>query len=117
MEALQTLYDNNPGITSRQLFIKAVKEGIGVSRANVESFVRSRGEQQVFQQRKPSQGETAPREENEFQMDMIDFKASPSGRFKNILLSVQAFTRRAFMKATSVAKPWFPMSVFAVLNY
>ena len=105
MEALQTLYDNNPGITSRQLFIKAVKEGIGVSRANVENFVKSRGEQQVFQQRKASQGETAPRDEtSEFQMDLIDYKQSKSGKFKNILVLVKVFTREVFLKATTGKK-------------
>ena len=104
MEALQTLYENNPGITSRQLYIKAVKEGVGVTKANVENFVKSRGEQQVFQQRKASQGETAPTDENQFQMDLIDYKQSKSGKFKNILVLVKVFTREVFLKATTGKK-------------
>ena len=59
----------------------------------------------MFQQRKPLQGETAPRDETEFQMDMVDYRASPSGRFKNILVLLQVFSRRVFMKATLSKKP------------
>jgi len=75
-----------------------------VTKAKVENFVKSRGEHQVLQQRKASQGEAAPRDESEFQMDRIDFKQSKSRRLRNILLLLKVFTREAFLKATTSKK-------------
>ena len=78
MDQLQRLYDENVGITAKQLYTKALKEGLQVNRAVVQDFVKRRGDQQIFQQRKPSQGETAPRDEGEAQLDLIDMKAMKS---------------------------------------
>ena len=98
MDQLQRLYDENVGITAKQLYTKALKEGLQVNRAVVQDFVKRRGDQQIFQQRKPSQGETAPRDEGEAQMDLIDMKAMKSGPFKNIIILVNVFTRKAYLK-------------------
>jgi len=50
------------------------------------------------------QGKTAARDESELQVDLNDYKQPKSGKFKNILLLVKAFTREAFMKATTSKK-------------
>ena len=86
MDQLQRLYNENVGITAKQLYTKALKEGLQVNRAVVQDFVKRRGDQQIFQQRKPRQGETAPRDEGEAQMDLIDMKAMKSGPYKNIII-------------------------------
>ena len=86
MDQLQRLYDANPGIGAKALHTKALKEGIPVNRAVVQDFVARKGDQQIFQQRKPSEGETAPRDDSEAQMDLIDMKAMKSGPYKNIIV-------------------------------
>jgi hypothetical protein len=105
MDALERLYSNNVGIGARQLFTKALKENIPVSRRVVDDFIARKGENQIFQQRRPSDGVTAPKDETEFQMDLIDFRASPSGRFRNILILVQVFTRRVFLRQITNKQP------------
>ena len=42
--------------------------------------------------------------EDEFQMDLIDYKQTKSGKFKNILVLVKVFTREVCMKATTGKK-------------
>ena len=105
MDRLQRLYDENPGIGAKALFTKALKQNIPVNRAVVQDFVARKGDQQIFQQRKPSDGETAPRDDKEAQMDLIDMKAMKSGPFKNILILVNVFTRKAYMKALTNKTP------------
>jgi len=105
MDQLQRLYDENPGIGAKALFTKALKNNISVSRAVVQDFVARKGDQQIFQQRKPSDGETAPRDDKEAQMDLIDMKAMKSGPFKNILILVNVFTRKAYLKPITNKTP------------
>ena len=105
MDQLQRLYDENVGITAKQLYTKALKEGLQVNRAVVQDFVKRKGGQQIFQQRKPSQGETAPRDEGEAQMDLVDMKAMKSGPFKNIIILVNVFTRKAYLKPITNKTP------------
>jgi len=102
---LERLYSNNVGIGARQLFTKALKENIPVSRRVVDDFIARKGENQIFQQRRPSDGVTAPKDETEFQMDLIDYRTSPSERYRNILVLVQVFTRRVFLKQITNKKP------------
>ena len=45
MDQLQRLYDENVGITAKQLYTKALKEGLQVNRAVVQDFVKRRGDQ------------------------------------------------------------------------
>ena len=105
MDQLQRLYDENPGIGAKALFTKALKQNIPVNRAVVQDFVARKGDQQIFQQRKPSDGTTAPRDDKEAQMDLIDMKAMKSGPFKNILILVNVFTRKAYMKPITKKTP------------
>jgi hypothetical protein len=105
MDQLQRLYDENIGITAKQLYTKALKEGLQVNRAVVQDFVKRKGDQQIFQQRKPSQGETGPRDEGEAQMDLIDMKAMKSGPYKNIIILVNVFTRKAYLKPITNKTP------------
>ena len=98
MDQLQRLYDENPGIGAKALFTKALKQNIPVNRAVVQDFVARKGDQQIFQQRKPSEGETAPRDDSEAMMDLIDMKAMKSGPYKNIITLVNVFTRRTYWK-------------------
>ena len=105
MDQLQRLYDENPGIGAKALFTKALKQNIPVNRAVVQDFVARKGDQQIFQQRKTSDGETAPRDDKEAQMDLIDMKAMKSGPFKNILILVNVFTRKAYLKPITNKTP------------
>ena len=49
MDALERLYSNNVGIGARQLFTKALKENIPVSRRVVDDFIARKGESQLYQ--------------------------------------------------------------------
>ena len=68
MERLQRLYDENPGITAKQLYTKSLKQGLEVNKKTVTDFINRQGDKQVFAQRKTPGGETAPRDEKEAQM-------------------------------------------------
>ena len=74
MDQLQRLYDNNPGIGAKQLYTKALKEGLQVNKRVVDDLIARKGEAQIFQQHKPSDGETAPIDETVGMMDLLDFK-------------------------------------------
>ena len=99
MDQLRRLYDNSPGIGAKQLYIKALKEGLQVNKRVVDDFIARKGEAQIFQQRKVSDGETAARDQSEAMMDLIDFRASKSGRYQYILIVVIVFTRQVFLKS------------------
>ena len=99
MDQLRRLYDNSPGIGAKQLYIKALKEGLQVNKRVVDDFIARKGEAQIFQRRKVSDGATAPRDESEAMMDLIDFRASKSGRYQYILIVVIVFTRQVFLKS------------------
>ena len=99
MDQLRRLYDNSPGIGAKQLYIKALKEGLQVNKRVVDDFIARKGEAQIFQRRKVSDGATAPRDESEAMMDLIDFRASKSGRYQYILILVIVFTRQVFLKS------------------
>ena len=71
MDQLERLYSNNVGIGARQLYVKALKEGIPVSKRVVDDLIARKGESQLFQQRKPSDGESAPRDETEARTDFV----------------------------------------------
>ena len=105
MDQLQRLYDANPGIGAKALHTKALKEGIPVNRAVVQDFVARKGDQQIFQQRKPSEGETAPRDDSEAQMDLIDMKAMKSGPYKNIIVLTIVLTRKTYLKPITNKTP------------
>ena len=87
------------------MFTKALKQNIPVNRAVVQDFVARKGDQQIFQQRKPSEGETAPRDDSEAMMDLIDMKAMKSGPYKNIIVLVNVFTRKAYLKPITNKTP------------
>ena len=105
MERLQRLYDENPGITAKQLYTKSLKQGLEVNKKTVTDFINRQGDKQVFAQRKTPGGETAPRDEKEAQMDLIDMRAFPSGNFKYIIVLVNVFTRKAYMKPITQKTP------------
>ena len=99
------MYDQNPGIGSKQLYIKALKDGLDVNKRVVEDFHKRQGDKQVFQQRKTPNGETAPKDESEAQVDLIDMKAFPSGIYKHIIILVNVFTRKAYLKPITKKTP------------
>ena len=105
MDQLQRLYGANPRIGAKALHTKALKEGIPVNRAVVQDFVARKGDQQIFQQRKPSEGETAPRDDSEAQMDLIDMKAMKSGPYKNIIVLTIVLTRKTYLKPITNKTP------------
>ena len=105
MDQLQRLYDVNPGIGASALHTKALKEGMTVNRAVVQDFIARKGDQQIFKPRNRSEGETAPRDDQEAQMDLIDMKAMKRGPFKNILILVNVFTRQAYLRPITNKTP------------
>ena len=102
---MERIYIDNPGITAKQLYIKALQGGIDTNRKAVNDFLSKKGENQIYQQRKPSDGETAPKDDNEFQMDLIDMSKSKSGIYKFILAVVNVFTRKAYLKISHRNNP------------
>jgi len=105
MDRLQTLYDDNPGITALQLYTKSLKEGLEVSRKTVTDFVNRQGDKQVLAQRKTPGGETGPRDDKEAQMDLIDMREYPSSGYKYIIVLIVVFTRKAYLKAITKKTP------------
>ena len=102
---MERIYIDNPGITAKQLYIKALQGGIDTNRKAVNDFLSKKGENQIYQQRKPSDGETAPKDDNEFQMDLIDMSKSKSGIYKFILVVANVFTRKAYLKNLTSKQP------------
>jgi hypothetical protein len=105
---LQNIYDENPGITAQQLYIKALKQNIDVNKKVVTDFVNRQGDKQVFAQRKTPGGETGPRDDKEAQMDLLDvktLKTRPVGNYKFIIVLVIVFTRKAYLKGIENKTP------------
>jgi len=102
---MQAAYNANPGIGANQLYIKLLKDGGVVSRAQVADFIKRQGDKQIFAARTGGTGHTAPRDESEYMMDLIDLKFMRSGPYKEILVLIQVMTRRVYLKALKTKKP------------
>ena len=87
MERLASLSQKLGGPGSKALWIAALREGIEVSRRQVQDFVAAQSETQIFKQAPGSKGKTAVRDEKDsLQVDLIDLKQLPSGPFNYLSL-------------------------------
>ncbi len=63
MERLASLSERLGGPGYKALYVSAMKEGIAVSRRQVQDFVARQSETQIFKQAPASKGKTAVRDE------------------------------------------------------
>ena len=78
-----------------KLYAAARRRGIGVTKTQVQNFVRTKGAKQLFRPLPPSKGQTASESlDMRYQMDLVDLKYSPSRGFKNILVLINVFSRK-----------------------
>ena len=89
-----------------KLYAAARRRGIGVTKEQVRSFVRKKGQKQLFRPLPPSKGQSASESiDMRVQMDLIDMKISPSNGNKNILVLVNVYTRKAYAAAIKDKSP------------
>ena len=85
-----------------KLFLAAKKQGLDVTKKQVEEFVKSQSERQVFQRLQRSQGKTIAGDTSDrWQMDLIDLKQDPAinklgEQDKNILVLINVFDRSLY---------------------
>ena len=103
METLKELYKELDYPSSRKLYTIAKQRGLDVKTKDVNDFVRgTQAPAQVFSQEKAprTKGHIAATAPNErFQADLIDQSAKPDGEWKYILVVVDVFTRRVWLRA------------------
>ena len=100
--SLQELSDKLGKPGALKLFLAAKKQGLDVTKKQVEEFVKSQGERQVFQRLQRSQGKTIAGDTGDrWQMDLIDLKQDPAinklgEQDKNILVLINVFDRSLY---------------------
>ena len=100
MATLSAVYDElgAPGPTA--LFVAARKRGLNVTRDEAKKFTARRGERQIFNNAKPSEGKVLAEDVNSrYQADLLDFKNDGGGAEKNVLVVVNVFTREMWARA------------------
>jgi hypothetical protein len=98
MERVRDLYEQLGAPGQQKLWLEVRKRGIAVSRNQVNDFVRSRGERQVFAQPLPrAEGKTASEDVNaRFMLDVVNFRGDLMGLFL-----VNVFTRKVWAKTVA----------------
>jgi hypothetical protein len=102
LRLLEELSDDlgNPGIGP--LWLAAKRKAIGVSKKQVEAFVKRQGEKQIFQAVQPAKGKTVSESQDaRWMMDLVFFTSSlswlpalPCGTFWSVSTSsIVTFTR------------------------
>ena len=85
----------NPG--EAKLFIAAKKRGIPVTRNQITHYLAQKPERQIFRPLPRSLGATgASSLDEKCQMDLIEFRTSPSKGFKYILVLIEVFSRQVW---------------------
>ena len=89
---------------TQALWLAARRAGLDVTKKQVTTFVRKRGEKQVFQPLQPARGKTvAAGAETTYQMDLVDMRNSPgvqdSTTFTSLLVLVNVFDRTTYTRA------------------
>ena len=80
-----------------KLYAAARRRGIRVTKEQVKRFVATKGQKQLFRALPASKGQTASEgPQMRFQMDLVDMRNSPSRGYKNILVLVNVYTRKAY---------------------
>mgnify|MGYP000606486524 FL=1 len=100
MATLSAVYDElgAPGPTA--LFVAARKRGLNVTRDEAKKFTARRGERQIFNNAKPSEGKVVAEDVNSrYQADLLDFKNDGESEEKNVLIVVNVFTREMWARA------------------
>ena len=102
--SLQELSDElgNPGIGPLWLAVK--RKGVGVSKKQVEAFVKRKGEKQIFQAVQPAKGKTVSESLNaRWMMDLIVFYNQPvvvgGVTMRYILVCINVFDRYLYAEA------------------
>ncbi len=98
MERLENLSARLGTPTAKQLYVSAMREGIAVSRRQVNDWVARQETAQLFRAPPASKGKTATRDEKDsLQVDLIDLKQLASGPYNYILIAINPFNRKVFM--------------------
>jgi hypothetical protein len=82
----------NPGVQALWLAVR--RNGINVTKKQVEAFVKQKGEKQIFSAVQPSKGKTVSESlDARWQMDLADLKGQPSEGYTFFLVAVNLFDR------------------------
>jgi hypothetical protein len=93
--SLKEIYEKIGAPSGRQLRFAAIREGLAVSAKQADDYVKGQAERQVFAPRPVSDGATASRGPGEeYQADILDFKASQLDTGKVVLAVIDPFNRR-----------------------
>ena len=83
-----------------KLLAAAKKKGIAVSKEQVQRFLSTKGENQIFLPLPPSQGKTGSESYKfRYMMDLADMRTNPSKGNSAWLLLVNVYSREAFTRA------------------
>ncbi len=98
----------NPGVTP--LWLAVQRKGLNVTKKQVESFVRQKGEKQIFQAVQPSKGKSVSESlDARWQMDLIVFtgQAVTVNRktYRYILVCINVFDRYIYGEAIESKEP------------
>jgi hypothetical protein len=100
MATLASIYEELGAPAPTALFVAARKRGLNVSREEARQFTMRRGERQIFNAAKPSEGKVVAEDVNaRYQADLLDFKNDGGGAEKNVLVVVNVFTREMWARA------------------
>ena len=106
MSSLSELYEKLGAPSGRQLRFAALREGLQVSAKAADDYVKGKAERQVFAPRPVSDGVTASRGPGEeFQADLIDFKAQALQNSKIVLAVIDPFNRQLRLEALPNKRP------------
>ncbi len=108
----------HPGIAPLWLAVK--KRGLAITRKQVESYVKKKGEKQVFQAAQPAKGKTVSESlDSRWMMDLIQFNNKPVevGRktFRFILVAINVFDRYLYALPLESKEPAVVLEALAKL--
>jgi len=92
-----------PGVQALWLAVR--KKKLDVTRAQVEDWVKRRGERQVFAAVQPSRGRTVSENDNRWMMDLIDVGGHSGDSFKFILVCINIYDRFIYAKMLRSKEP------------
>ena len=92
-----------PGVQA--LWLAAKKKKLDVTRAQVEAWVKRRGERQVFSAVQPSKGKTVSEDDNRWMMDLIDVASYSGDSWRFILVCINVYDRFIYAKMLRSKEP------------
>ena len=103
---LQQLYDEHAGPGADAFRRLAAKKGLKVTDAAARAFVANQSRGQVFQGRLKSDGKvTASRQNEIFQVDLIDYSKKSAEGFRYILAVADVFSRKLWVEPIASKDP------------